>query len=68
MSASAGRLVVTVPEVLADLPGAIRRAPGGRCSIKTSYQRTVRDLRDVHRAPADAMANIVPERWWDRAL
>ena len=55
MSASVGSLVATLPEVLAGLSGAIGN-------------RVRRDLRDVHGVSEEAMANIVPKSWRDRAF
>ena len=71
MSASGGSLVATVPEVLADLSGAIgnkvrRELPD--CDLVRRIWNSVRDLRDVHGASEEAMANIVPESWRDRAF
>ena len=71
MSASVGSLVVTVPEVLVDLSGAVgnkvrRKLPDS--DLVWCIWNSVRDLRDVHGVSEQAMANIVPESWWDRAF
>ena len=71
MSASVGSLVATVPEVLADLSGAIADEVRRELSDSELVRRiwnSVRDLRDVHRVPEEAMANIEPKSWRDRAL
>ena len=71
MSASVGSLVATVPEVLADLSGAVgnkvrRELPDS--DLVRRIWNGVRDLRDVHGVSEEAMANIVPESWRDRAF
>ena len=63
MSVSVGSLVATVPEVLADLFGAI----GNNIRGELPYS-DLRDLRDVHWVPKEAMPNIVLESWRDRAF
>ena len=68
MSASVGNLVATVPEVLADLSGAIgnkvrRELPDS--DLVRRIWNSIRDLRDVHGVSEAAMANIVPESWRD---
>ena len=71
MSAPVGSLVATVPEVLADLSGAIgnkvRREPPDSDLVRRIWN-SVRDLRDVHGVSEEAMANIMPESWRDRAF
>eukprot|EP00904_Undaria_pinnatifida_P006577 jgi/Undpi1/3049/HiC_scaffold_15.g06425.m1 len=64
VSASVGSLVATVPEVLADLSGAIedkvrRELPAP--DLVRRIWRSVRDLRDMHGVSEEAMANILPE-------
>ena len=71
MSASVGSFVATVPEVLADLSGAIgnkvrRELPDS--DLVRRIWNSVRDLRDVHGVSEEVMANIVPESWRDRAF
>ena len=71
MSASVGSLVATVPEVLADLSGAIgnkvrRRLPDSE--LVRRIWNSVRDPRDVHGVSEEAMANIVPKSWRDRTV
>ena len=71
MSASVGSLVATVPEVLADLSGVIgnkvrRELPDS--DLVRRIWNSIRDLRDVHGVSEEAMANIVPESWRDRAF
>ena len=71
VSASVESLVATVPEVLADLSGAIgnkvrREMPDS--DLVRRIWNSVRDLRDVHGVSEEAMANIVPESWRDRAF
>ena len=71
MLASVGILVATVPEVLADLSGAIgnkvwRVLPDS--DLGRRIWNNVRDLRDVHGVSNEVMANIVPESWRDRAF
>ena len=71
MSASVGSMVVTVQEVLADLPGAIgekvrRGLPDS--DLVRRMRKSVRDLRDVHGVSEEAMANIAPESWRDRVF
>ena len=71
MSASVGSLVATVPEVIADLSGAIgnnarRELPDS--DLVRRIWNSVRDLRDVHGVSEQAMVNIVPESWRDRAF
>ena len=63
--------MATVQEVLADLPGAIgdkvrRELPDS--DLAWRIWNSVRDLRDVHGVPEEAMTNIVPESWRDRAF
>eukprot|EP00904_Undaria_pinnatifida_P007452 jgi/Undpi1/3837/HiC_scaffold_16.g07206.m1 len=62
MSAFVGSLVATVPEVLADLSGAIgkkvRRELPESDLVRRIWNST-RDLRDVHGVSEEAMANIV---------
>ena len=63
--------MATVPEVLADLSGAIRekvRRELPDSDLVRRIWKSVRDLRDVHGVSEKAMANIVPESWWDRAF
>ena len=63
MSASVGSLV---PEVLADLSGAIRNKVRRELPDSDLVRRiwnSIRDLRDVHGVPEEAMANVVPESW-----
>ena len=64
MSASIGSMVATVPEVLADLSGAIgekvRRGLLDSDLVRRMW-KSVRDFRDVHGVSEEAMANIVPE-------
>ena len=71
MSPSVGSLVAAVPEMLADLSGAIgdnvRRELPDSDSVRRIWNN-VRDLRDVLGAPEESMANIVPEGWRDRAF
>ena len=71
VSASVGSLVATVPEVLADLSGAIgnkaRRVLPDSDLVRRIWN-SVRDLRDMHGVSEEAMANIVPESWRDRAF
>ena len=66
MSASVGSLVVTVPEVLADLSGAIgnkvRRELPDSDLVRRFY------LEQRQRPAEEAMANIAPESWRDRAF
>ena len=62
MSSSVGSMVATVPEVLADLSGAIgeivwRGLPDS--DLVRRIRKSVRDLRDVHGMSEEAMANIV---------
>ena len=62
ISASVGSM--TLPEVLADLSGAIgekvrRELPDS--DLVRRIWKSVRDLRDVHGVSEEAMANIVPE-------
>ena len=71
MSASAGSLVATVPEVLTGLSGGIgdkvrRELPGSDLFRRT--RNSVRDLRDVKRVSEEATANILPGSWRDRAF
>ena len=59
-----------MPEVLADLSGAIedkvrRELPAP--DLVRRIWRSVRDLRDMHGVSEEAMANIVLENWLDRA-
>ena len=71
ISASVGSLVATVPEVLADLSGALENKVRRELPDSDLVWRTwnsVRDLRDVHWVSEEAMANIVPESWRDRAF
>ena len=63
--------MVTVQEVLADLPGAIgekvrRGLPDS--DLVRRMRKSVRDLRDVHGVSEEAMANIAPESWRDRVF
>ena len=70
-SAIVGSLVVTVPEVLADLSGAIGDKVRRELLDSDLVQRiwnSVRDLRDVHGVSEEAMTNVVPESWRDRAF
>ena len=71
MSASVGSLVATMPEVLADLSGAVgnkfRRELLDSGLVRRIWN-SVKDLRDVHEVSEEAMANIVPEPWRDRAF
>ena len=71
MPASVGSLVATVPEVLANLFGAIgnkvrRELPDS--DLVRRIWNSVRDLHDVHGVSEEAMANIVPESWRGRAF
>ena len=71
MSASVGSLVATVPEVLAELSGAIgnkvrRELPDS--DLVRRIWNSVRDLRDVHGVLEEAMANMVPKSWRGRAF
>ena len=71
MSASVGSLVATVPEVLADLSGAIgdkvrRELPDS--GLVRRIWNSVRDLRDVHGVSEEAMANVVPKSWRERTF
>ena len=71
VSASVGSLVATVPEVLAYLSGAIgdkvrRELPDS--DLVRRIWNSIRDLRDAHGVSEEAMANIVPESWRDRAF
>ena len=73
MSASVGfgSLVLTLPEVLADLSGATgdkvrRELPDSDLVLR--IWSSVRGLRDVHGVSKEAMANIVPESWRGRAF
>ena len=64
MSVSVRSMVVTVPEVLADLSDIIgekvrRGLPAS--SLVRRIWRSVRDLRDVQGVSEEAMVNIVPE-------
>ena len=64
MSAPVGSLVATLPEVLADLSGAIgnkvrRELPDS--DLVWRIWNSVRDLRDVHGVSEEAISNIVPE-------
>ena len=71
MSASVGSLVATIPEVLADLSGAIRdnvRRALPASDVVRRIWNSIRDLRDVHGVSEEAMANVVPESWRDRAF
>ena len=71
MSEIVGSLVATVPEVFADLSGAIGNKVRRELSDSDLVRRTwnsVRDLRDVLRVSEKATANIVPETWRDRAF
>ena len=70
MSASVGSLVATVPEVLAGLCGSIgdkvrRYLPDS--DLVRRIRNSIRDLRDVLGVSEEAMANIMPESWRDRA-
>ena len=71
MSAPIGNLVATVLEILADLSGLLREKvwrelPNSDlvCRICSS----VRDLRDIHGVSEEAMANVAPESWRNRAF
>eukprot|EP00904_Undaria_pinnatifida_P011356 jgi/Undpi1/7350/HiC_scaffold_22.g09823.m1 len=71
MSASVGSLVATVTEVLPGLSGATgdevwRELPDSDLVRRT--WNSVRNLRDVHGVSEEAMTNIVPEVWRDRAF
>ena len=71
MSASLGSLVAAVPEVLADLSGAIgnkvrRKLPDS--DLVRRIWNSVRDLRNVQGVSEEAMANILPESWRHRAF
>ena len=71
MSASVGSLVAMVPEVLADLSGAIgnkvrRELPDS--DLVRCIWNSGRDLSDVRGVSEEAMANIVLESWRDRAI
>ena len=71
VSASVGSLVAIVPEVLADLPGAIRDKVRRELLDSNLVRRiwhNVRDLRDVHGVSRESMASIVPESWRDRVF
>ena len=71
MSASVGSLVSMVPEVFADLSGAIGNKVQRELPDSDLVRRiwdNVRDLRDVHGVSEEVMANIVPESWRDRAF
>ena len=68
MPVSVGSLVATVPEVLADLSGAIGN--NVRRELPDSYLvrriwNSVRDLRYVHGVSEEATATIAPESWRD---
>ena len=71
MSASVGRMVATVPEVLADLSGTtgekVRRGLPDSDLVRRIW-KSIRDLRDVHGVSEEAMETIVPESWRDRAF
>ena len=71
MSASVGSLVATVPEMLADLSGAIwdkvRRELPDSDLVRRIWDN-IRDLRDVHGVSQEGMANVVPESWRARAF
>ena len=71
MSAPVGSLVATVSEALDDLSGSIgnkvRRALPGSDLVRRIW-KSVRDLRDVHGVSEEAMANIVPESWREKAF
>ena len=57
--------------MLADLSGAIGNKVGRELPDADLVRRTwnsVRDLRDVHGVSEEAMENIVPESWRDRAF
>ena len=63
--------MATVPEVLADLSGAIgnkvrRKLPDS--DLVRRIWNSIRDLRHVHGVSKEAMANIVSESWRDRAF
>ena len=71
MSMSVGSLVATVSEVLADMSGAIgdkvrRDLPDSH--LVRRIWNSVRDLCDVHGVSEEAMANIMPDRWRERAF
>ena len=66
MSASVGRRVEILPEVLADLTGPF----GGRkrrglpeSSFVTQLRGSLRKIRDTWGVTKEAMADIAPESW-----
>ena len=71
MPATVGSMVATAPEDLTDILGIIgekvRRGLPDSDLVRRIW-RSVRDLRDVKWFSEEAMANIVPESWHDRAL
>ena len=64
-------MVATVPEVLADLSGAtgekVRMGLPDSDLVRRTWN-SVRDLRDVHGASEEAMADIAPESWRDKVF
>ena len=71
MSASIGRGVEILPEVLADLTGPLgdrlkRRLP--ESSITTQLGGSLREIRDAWGVSKEAMAGIVPEFWLEWGL
>ena len=60
-----------MPEVLADLSGPlgekVRRELPNSDLVRRIWS-SVRDLRDIHGVSEEAMANVVPESWWNRAF
>ena len=71
MSASIWSLGATVPEVLADLCGPlgenVRRELLNSDLVRRIWS-SVRDLRDINGESEEAMANMVPESWRNRAF
>lgn len=64
-------MVATLPEVPADLLGAIQEKAPRELADSDLVRRiweSIKDLRDVHGVSEAAMANIVPENWRDRAF
>ena len=71
MSAFVGSMVATVPGVLADVLGAVgenvrRGLPDS--DLTRRIWRSIKDLRNAHGVFKEAMANIVPETWRDKAF
>ena len=71
MSASIGSLVATVPDVLADLSSPLgenfrRELPNS--DLVRRIWSSGRALRDIHGVLGEAMANVVPESWPNRAF